>query len=248
MKLPLSLGKSPLLDALFELRFRPTIKSAGEILPGMLFQALKDEYTEVTKLPLANVPAELRQADPKLWHQAHYRLQGPGKQVSVGQQVFNFSFGIEYPGWDHFRAEIAGLLSLLASSGLVDEVERYSLRYVNLIPAPATDQLKLLNAKIQLRGEDVSENGFHLRTEYLDGDFRNIVQIRTGATASLADNSSRSGIIVDVDTIRHVESDDFWENQEALLEDGHGVLKSTFFSLVSSETIESFDPTWEEST
>jgi hypothetical protein len=39
-KLPAKLNKTPLVDAMFELRFESYIEAVGDLLPGMLYAAI----------------------------------------------------------------------------------------------------------------------------------------------------------------------------------------------------------------
>ena len=64
--LPVALGKSPLVEALFEVRFEPSIPVAGEILPGVLFERFTAEpkisgrLTRVTVRLCADVGPDLQ--------------------------------------------------------------------------------------------------------------------------------------------------------------------------------------------
>jgi len=244
MALPHELKKSPLVEAIFELRFSPAHRAAGDLLPGMLFQAFSDTYSEVGPLPVANVPIEIRETDPNLKYQALHRLQGGDRSLSTGSRVVAFSSGQAYPGKTTFLQEIGTVLAEVQKTKLVKAVERFSFRYINLLSADEGAQLQLLNATLQVEGGPVSEKGFQLRFEKQDGDLLNIVKIHTGATVAFKDGSSRSGLLVDVDTLNTASADAFWPRKDALLAEGHATLKETFFALLTKETIEAFEPVW----
>ena len=73
-KLPLKLGKEPLIEALFEMRFKATAP-VSNILPGLLFTKFKGEK-KIEKLPAAQLPEELRKVDPSLHYAPLLRFIG----------------------------------------------------------------------------------------------------------------------------------------------------------------------------
>lgn len=246
VKLPSSLEHSPLLDAIFELRFVPTNAAAGDLLPGLLFQEFGSDYAEVTPLPMASVPRELREADANLRFQPSYRLRGGNRRIDVGQRVLDIGFGFPYPGWETTRTSVASVLGFLPKTKLIKAAERISFRYINVVPVPAvcTRQLEALEAKFEVLGNHAPEVGFRLRMEIPKGKCTTIIQIQTGATATVEGGRSREGILVDVDTLRMVKDEELWGSKERLLDEVHLVLKEAFFSLLTKETIESLGPKW----
>ncbi len=243
--LPSRLGKPPVVDAIFEIRFEPAIPSAGDLLPGMLYQMLGLKFSNVEQLPMASIPQELRENDPNLRHQSHHRMVGKGFRLDVGNRVATLAFGLPYPGWAGFRAAATEVLESVRKSNLTKRVERSAFRYVNLVPAGKENQLDLLETKLEILGKRVPEHGFQLRAEIPNGHFLSVVQIKAGATAKLPSGETREGILVDVDTLRPLaENEDFWTMRDQLLEEGHRIGKEAFFALLKKSTIESMDPEW----
>jgi uncharacterized protein (TIGR04255 family) len=58
-KLPAKLNKTPLVDAMFELKFESRIEAVGDLLPGMLYSAYEGQYPEIEFLPLSRMPRDL---------------------------------------------------------------------------------------------------------------------------------------------------------------------------------------------
>jgi len=242
MKLPRKLRISPLVEAIFELRFSPAQSAAGDLLPGILFQAFPGDYSEVESLPVSGVPLEIRESDPNLRYQALHRLQGKQRSLSTGNRVIVYSSQQAYPGKTKFLQEIGTVLAKVQKTKLVSSVERFSFRYINLLSAEIGAQLKLLNATLKMKGGPISEKGFQLRFEEQDGDFLSIVKVHTNATVAFKDGVSRTGLLLDVDTLYSGRLDEFWPEKDSLLAQGHASLKKTFFSMLTDEAISACDP------
>jgi uncharacterized protein (TIGR04255 family) len=241
--MPAALKNSPLLEAIFELRFQPTVPTAGDLLPGLLYSELKAEYPNVEALQMAMVPREIRDKDPNLLHQATHRLSGASRLVQVGDRVVSLSVTAPYPGWAKFKDAILQLLKTISGTGMLRAPERFSFRYINVIRADETEtQLPLLNLRIDSPAYTYTEKGFHLRLEHVERDFTTIVQIAPRTTAKGLSGSLVSGLLIDVDTVhagpKHILSD----AGPALLEDAHSLLKGIFFALLTETALRRLEP------
>ena len=130
MKLPSKLGKEPLVTVLFEIRFTAKL-ALSNILPGILFSKLGCENIEPT--PHAQIPEQIRRADPNLKYLPLVALKWQRYQVLVGDSSVVLSCDIPYLGWTDFRTHILSLINELEQTKLISEVERYSLKYVDVI-------------------------------------------------------------------------------------------------------------------
>jgi len=242
MQMPQKLSKSPLLEAIFEVRFEPSAPAAGDILPGLLYASMKDEYPEVSALARASVPRELREGTPVLRYTASHRLSGELKTVNIGDRVVSLN-AVKYPGWSRFREMVETLLKAVSGTELVKRIERFSFKYVNLIEASQDQrQLPLLNLQVTLMGIVPIERGFRLRAENDEGKCTTIIQISPNGRARIHTAEEVFGLIVEVDTIMVELGDDFLTNPAPLLEEAHMVAKHTFFSLLTEDTLRKMGP------
>ena len=245
-KLPKALGKTPLLEAVFELRFRPTIVSAGDVLPGLLFGDLRTDYPTVEQLPVGNIPREIREKDANLLYQPTHRLTAPTSLVQVGERVVSLTMLYPYPGWGKFRERILSLLKGVGRTGLVRECERFSFRYLNVIAAPKeSPQLPMLTVLLSWPGRTFTERGLRVRFERDEGDFTTVIQVTPDVTAKSGD-AVVSGLLVDVDTIRPKAPTAFWDTDVKPLEDAHTVAKETFYSLLTGATLSNLEPIYDD--
>jgi uncharacterized protein (TIGR04255 family) len=243
--LPEKLDRTPLVDAMFELRFEPTLETAGDLLPGMLYSSYQGQYSESESLVLSNVPRGLRKQNPQLKFHTHTQLTTEKNILKIGDRAVVLSIIYPYPGWTAFSKDILELLEKLREISLIKTPIRFSLRYINLIPADNNQQLALLKSKFEIAGEPLSELGLHIRYEVKTGDFLTILKMATNSVANIEGCAESKGLLIDIDTIQEIKEEFFWNNTKERLDNCHNVLKNRFFSLLLPETIESLGPNYE---
>jgi uncharacterized protein (TIGR04255 family) len=244
-ELPAKLGKTPLVDAIFELRFEPSVEAVGDLLPGMLYAAYEDQYSEIESLPLSSMPRELRKKDSRLTYSPHNQLAGKKNILRIGDRVVILSIVWPYPGWHAFVDDILNLLNKLQGTKLIKSPSRFSLRYINVIETKSDRQLSLLNTNIEIAGGPVSEKGFQLRLEKQTNEFLTILKIVPNTAAQIVGMGERAGILIDIDTIKEINENTFWSNTKEHLNDCHRILKENFFTLLLPATLESLGPGYE---
>lgn len=243
--MPVQLGKSPLVEVIFELRFEAGTVAAGDLFPGLLYPVMKSQFPEVAPLPMASIPREIRDRNPSLIYQPSHRLKGGPHDVQVGDRAITLTT-TSYPGWNRFKEMVEFVVEGVKGTGLLKQVERFSFKYTNLIETHTDEkQLSLLNLRIELINGAPIERGFRLRTERDDGDFLTIIEIITNAAVKRPTASNEiSGLLVTVDTIRHGVGNDFLTDRSPFIEEGHSVAKQIFYSLLTDSTIKRLEPTY----
>ncbi len=245
--LPLKLKKEPLIDAVFEVRFASTAP-VSVILPGYLFNRL-DGAKSIEALPIAQIPKAMRDADPNLKFQPLSRLTWDQFLINIGD--FSVSISCKYPylGWSSFKPAIVKVMTILAEVNLVEAVERYSLKYIDLIPSiDLQQQVAMINFDVTIAGHRLEKEPFQLRMDIPRDGLINVVQVVSSATATLNDGTTKVGLIVDVDTILKQDAismnsllDDFSNKLDAI----HQTNKAMFFDCLTPKTIESLEPVYE---
>ena len=133
-RIPVRLEKDSIVESVFEVRFTSREQLVSELLPGMMFSQLKDTFPTIVNLPIKEMPAVLRQRDPELMFQPIVSLEGNGCKVNIGDKAISLGVVRPYIGWDAKKKLLTTVLDCLKGTGLVDAVERYSLKYVNIVP------------------------------------------------------------------------------------------------------------------
>jgi len=248
VKTPVALTTVPIVEATFELRFAGKQKQLGDLLPGMLFGEFNAEFPALNRLPASEFPRALTSTEPAFAYQPLQSMDGDGKRILIGDRTVALSFMEPYPGWREFRAVIVRLISALNSTGLVESVERFSLRYLNILEGGHPFDLKPLKLKIDLAGLPLRGPGLKMQAEIERNGCIAVVQLNTGATVTLNKPSgpiSHRGLMLAVDTVMQQNLSNFLSGSFELLDLVHQTEKEVFFSLLTPETLQFLGPKWE---
>jgi uncharacterized protein (TIGR04255 family) len=246
-KLPVKLKKEPLIDALFEMRFT-SATSASSILPGVLFSMLPGKIT-IERLPTEQIPRHILDSDPNLRFAPLVRMHVDNFVINIGDRSLAVGCNMPYPGWKAFKPCILEVLNLLKKNDIVQAVHRFSMKYINLIPAEnQAGQVSAINGSVVLGKHTLKQENFSLRMEIPQTSMIHAVQIISSAILTLQDGSTREGLIVDIDSITDLENPDFafWlERLSDQLDSMHSANKAMFFECLRPETIASLEPVYE---
>lgn len=242
---PEKLGHDTIIEALFELRFTSANESVADILPGLLYPNIRSEFPTIERLAITQLPIPVLQADDNLRYMPHYKLSGDHYYLQLGKHVFSIGCPRPYSGWSQFSEKIHALMDLLRQTNILDSIERFSIKYTNLIPESGDFSLAPLEVNLKAGAFDLETLPTHIRTEVMQDGFLNIIQISSRVTATTQTNQTLEGVLLDIDTIswQH-DLSNFWDVYADLLEHAHLVEKRIFFSMLTKETIERLEPHW----
>lgn len=245
--LPKKLKKEPLIDAAFEVRFTSAFP-AGGVLPGLLFGNL-DGDKKIEQLPMSQLPQVMRDAEPNLRFAPLSRLDWEQFYINVGDRSVSVGFKHPYPGWNSFKPAIIKVMDVLKDANVIMSVERYSLKYIDLLPSTdLREQVSFLDFSVTLAGHKLEDEAFQIRLEIPSDGFIHAVQVVSSATATLHTGESRQGLIVDVDTIANQQG---WTFEDLLsgfsdkLEAIHQANKKVFFDCLKPKTITALEPEYD---
>jgi uncharacterized protein (TIGR04255 family) len=245
--LPKKLKKEPLIDAVFEVRFTSTFP-IGSVLPGLLFGSLAGDK-KIEQLPLSQLPQIMRDADSNLRFAPLSRLDWEQFYINVGERSVSVGFKYPYPGWSSFKPAIITVMDVLKGAGVVKSVERYALKYIDLLPSnDLREQVAFVNFDVTLAGHKLENEAFQIRLEIPRDSFIHAVQVVSSATAILPNGESRQGLVVDVDTIvnqQGVTFDELLSGFSDKLEAIHQANKEVFFDCLQTQTITALEPEYD---
>lgn len=248
LKLPKVLKREPIVDAVFEVRFSGSPQLA-DILPGMLFSRLEPK-PKIHRQAAADIPQQLRAADQNLTFVPVLQLELERFTVSIGDRNVVVGCKLPYPKWPAFKKQILETTAIIAEVGVDSNVERFSVKYVNLIPAESyAEQIAKIEVGVRIGILEVVDNHFNLQVHYKEGETLHIFKVVTGANARLVTGEMRQGVVVDVDSIRNIEPrpyPKFAESLEPELEALRQSNKVKFFSCLKPETIEEMGPVYDK--
>ena len=246
-KIPVRLKKEPLIEAVWEIRFLDAKPSVAELLPGLVFNALPDKYPNIIRLPSADIPAPIIEQTSKFRYLPKIRLEGKNQAVQIGEHMVSLSCRRPYSGWKTFSEDIRRLMEVVRDTGLIYGLERFSLKYIDLIELDDPPSLSCLDLKLKMGGYEIDTRPLQLRTEIKECDLIHIIQVVSPAEASIPGESSRvRGVLLDIDSIRPMKENESWPDVDSHIDDVHLSSKKMFFGLLTSETIDNLEPEYKE--
>jgi uncharacterized protein (TIGR04255 family) len=242
-RIPKGLKREPLVEAICEIRFSSSDQSVIELLPGLIYQAFEGEFKKIERLPAGNLPPALIAQDAALRYIATVQMKDLPYTVQIGEHVVSLSCSRPYIGWSRFKAKILEMVDKVNKTGLVASVERFGLKYLDVIPAIGKPSLNPLNVKLKLGGRNITSDPVQLRTEYSEDGFVHVIQVVTPVKVASAHTEEHfEGILTDIDIVHLVAEKDFWQSFSDDLESAHNRNKELFFGLLKRDTIEALDP------
>lgn len=241
------LERDTIVEATFEMRFQSTNAALSDLLPGILFAEFKGRFPRALRLPASELPRQLQQTDPDLKYAPRQGLANDTFQVLMGDCVLQISNRRPYIGWAEFKPMILSILVVLERENLVKDVERFSLKYTNVIEAKDVNDIKEQNFYIRLRaelgGHDLTSQLTIIRTEVHTKGYINIVEIAPTTKIRVSKDAQIGGLMVSVDTI-HNNPPSFFGNRESLLDAAHDMEKEIYFGILTQETIDRHGPVY----
>lgn len=243
--LPKRLQKEPLIDAIFEVRFTPAVPAmpVSSVLPGLFFASVNGEK-QIERLAVAELPAQFRALNPEMRFQPLLRLHVDGYAIAIGDENVSLACKLPYRGWGSFKQQIIDTFDILMSSTVVGKIERYSMRYVNIIENIG-EGARRINLDITLGQRKLEREPFNLRVDIPRDDLQQVINLGFPASANLADGTSRHGVLVDIDVSCNAVSPDLHSNLPDKLEKIHKACKETFYECVTKDAVDFLGPIYD---
>jgi uncharacterized protein (TIGR04255 family) len=245
MKLPKKLGRPPVVEAVFEMRFQAGAPLSN-ILPGLALTQLKADRIE--KLPAAELPEVIRNSDPNLRYAPLVRAHWENFLILAGDQSAGLACKTPYGGWTAFKDAILKVARLIAEVGIVQTIERFSMKYTNIIFSELGKAPEVVKFALRLGKHDAAKHLFSIRAEIPRNGMLCIVQIAADAAVTLPDHTTRTGVLVDIDTVRMnlaVPFSTFIDTLADGVEQLHTETKAMFFECIKPDALKKLDPRYD---
>lgn len=230
--LPKSIENCPIIDALIEIRF--TSKIHQNAIFGIIYNALKSDFSKIEDLPILQIPEPIRMSDPNLKYKPLYRISNDEFVIQIGPDVLAIGSYPKYLGWKKFSSKIFEILNKIEELKIINEVERLGIRYINFFNEDIFNNIKL---EINLDNKKLKSQKSVIRTEFNQGKFVSTLQISNDAKSN-----EIFGSIIDIDCHKTKGLQDFFNNKETLINEGHLIEKKLFFELISDEYLKKLNP------
>lgn len=245
--LPIGLEKTPLIDAIFEMRFVTSAPFAS-VMTGIIYSKLPGEK-QIEQLPVAQFPKEIRDSDPNLEFAPTIKISWGDFWIFLGDRVFSVACKIPYPGWGEFKKAIYEAFEVACDPGLVGAINRYSMKYINLIEIPDGGfPADFLNLSAEIGGKSLSRKSFQVRTDFEEPPYVHTIQLVSQASVNLIDIGHKGGAVIDVDSVCQLSMEspkEFLEKLDLRSTEVHLKAKSIFFGCLSSEALDWLGPIYE---
>lgn len=244
-ELPVRLGKSPLVEALFEVRFSAAVP-ASSVLPGILFTQLK--CSEIVRLPQAEIPEQIRMTDPNLQYLPVVRLVWGQYYINIGDRNIVISSGSHYPGWKEFSSKIHSILQCCNGVGIIQNTQRFSLKYLDIFDMngfEASGEGLAFSVNFPI---NQNHKATHVKIETPEPPRHHIIQFFGEAQGSMPNGLFKKGLMIDIDSIEDINGctfDRFTEDFANLSDGLHLRNKELFFKLISESGMHSLEPVYE---
>jgi len=236
-QLPRSISPCPIVDAVADVWFESDLP--GEAVFGVIYQALKKEFPNASALPGAMMPAQLKQINPALAHQASYRLEGEKLAVLIGPNNIAVGLRGQYPGWPALKRGLLETLTRVFDLNFIIGVQRFGLRYINFFPY---DVLPSLTLSLCLSKDVLLGRETFIKTVLKESGVDTILQISQLATFQNLPGQIGSSIDLDAFQINPKTNDVAAAALSDFLEIAHTSLKSLFFRLLKPEFLATLNP------
>lgn len=240
MNLPQKLGRPPLLESVVELRFSTRLYSSAVF--GVIYENLVENFPDVEKLPILQIPQQLLDSDPGLQYKTHFKISNSKNEtIQIGPKTVLISAPMPYYGWDSFKVLILEVIEKIKETAVVERFERLGLRVINNFGDNQVHNLKL---KLAFESGSLELKNSFIRTQIEREGFFQTIQIAEVAKNKMTGPKAGevSGTMLDIDTYKEYDGNDFLQNYESEIENGHSLGKRLFFELISDDLLNSLVP------
>lgn len=236
MKIPKKITPCPMVEAIVEVRFEST--SPGDAIFGIVYNAFKEDFPDFDKLPILQLPEQIRSTDENLIFSPNYKLSAGNYILQVGPKVFSISNVNEYVGWEVFYEEIRRKFRKLYELKIIKETIALSFRCINIFPGINIFEKSDFCMTLQ---KDRLVNDINLLIRLPSNGFVNVLRMVSQADLTTASGKNLRGSVIDIDTKFIAKSIDC-NDVEKIISDGHLEEKKLFFSVLGVEYTKTLNP------
>lgn len=238
-KIPRRISPAPLIDSVVEIRFQPAVPT--DAVFGLTYHQVKKDFPLIQKLPILQLPDEIRNSDPNLIYKPYYKMESPPYILQIGPRVLAFSAEAPYPGWDQFAQQTSAIIGPIYGTGIIQSVSRVALRNINFFDHNVFDYIAL---SVRMHTEPLSSPNTFIRTELISDQTISTIQVTNRATITHGANKPRVGSILDIETsnLPTHKIGTGYEDFSNILSECHAVTRRLFFSLLTPSFLETLNP------
>ena len=232
-QLPKRIEPCPLIEVACALRFDSSLPP--DAVFGATFREMNKIAGPATPLGILRLPSNVRQTDPNLIDQPHYRYNKDGYATQIGPHLLSISKTGEYPGWDGYFNAVKARIDVMGAAGITN-VTRMALRYINYFEADVFDFTKLAVCMDGKPFPYKTENPgivFTIQKRFKQKvRIEKDVEVQFQGPDGLPTGIKRKGSIIDIDTFISMPNGAL-TGFDQFLQDAHNDEKELFYELVN---------------
>lgn len=235
-KLPKTISPCPIVEAILEIRFSSSFPD--DAVFGIIYNQLKDDFPRFDPLPILQLPAAIRSQDPNMKYSPHYTSRNDNYVLQIGPRSFSINNVENYVGWEVFSLKIFELIEKFEKSGIISQIERLGLRYINILEN--INVFENSNFSMTLKNEPLT-NKTNISTQIAYEKGFCEVKVTSNAEIKLGGGHGKliNGSVIDIDAIVAPDSfDDIKEN----IEYAHTIEKDLFYKILTEDFIKTLNP------
>lgn len=237
MKRPTKITPDPIIDAVVELRYESDVPS--DAILGMLFAKVKSKYPDFKKLPITEIPEEIRKNDPAFRFNPYFQAESGPFKLNVGPRVISLSNSGHYIGWKNkYFPELKELLKNVEAAGIVKHFSRLGVRYIDFF---ASDVYENINLSITLNESPLESIQTTFSAIFQNNDFLTKTQVVNNVNANIQ-GKKKIGSIIDTDTYFEPQNKFGFDGLNDLIDRCHEESVAFFFSLLKPEFLATLNP------
>lgn len=228
----------PIIESTIQINCTFTIDQ--DIVVGLIYSLLQNrqegKVLQIEKLPILNLPEEIRKTDPNLRNKPCYKINYGEFYILIG--LFGVALGVNppYKGWKAFKEFSIDFLDLLVKGNIVIKgLSAITLKYLDFFSD--VNIFEKINCEVLLNNKKITTIPTIFRTEIPINDFTEVLQITNGVhLRNQALKINNDGSLIEISLFRRNVS---VENFSQVIEDAHFNQKESFFGLLSNEYLKS---------
>lgn len=230
IKTPIKIDPCPIIESVIAFQFTSSLPS--EAIFGVLFKCFQSEFgNKVEKLPLLQIPEQIRSKDPNLMFQPYFKLRDKNFLVQIGPKVISFVNVKEYLGWKEFYNQVNNYICKINDTAAVSNVTRIGLRYLNLFDFNIFEKI---NLEVIMMGEPLPSDQITFRTQFKSNDYQITLNIVNTANI-IHEGKKLTGSMLDIDVYLVGNNINLFTETDKLIKNAHEKEKCLFFNLLDNE-------------
>ena len=228
----------PIIDATIQVNCTFTVDQ--DVVVGLIYSLLENKLDkkplQLEKLPILNLPEDIRRNDPNLKDKPWYKINCEEYYILIG--LFGIAFGVNgaYTGWESYKrlaSEVFGTFK----DNLIKGVSAINLKYLDFFRD--VNIFEKIKCEIKINNNQITSIPTIFRTELPINKYVKVLQITNGVhvkNKNLKIDNDGSLIEINLHT-KNVSIDTF----DSIIEDAHAIQKESFFELLTDDFLHSFE-------